>query len=166
MILTTHGLVGAAVASFFPEQPVLAVTAAFASHFMLDALPHWDYSIQCLRKDVCRSIDNETAMTPFSLIDLLKISIDFTSGIVLILMLFPLMSSARTMPILLVGALVGMLPDFFQFINFKFKPQWIKPLQRLHDWAHTKTKIEYRPAIGITLQVLLVLAAMIVVHYS
>ncbi len=166
MILTTHGLAGAAVVSFFPEQPWLAITAAFASHFLLDALPHWDYSIQCLKKDVNDPTHEGLVVNPLSLIDLLKISIDFTCGIILALMLLPIFPVAMSVWLILAGALAGMLPDFLQFIYFKFKPRWVKPFQRLHDFAHTRIRIKYRPIVGITLQVLLVLAAGLVVYYS
>src|SRR5260370_21690372 len=43
MILTTHAIVGGALASLFPSHPIVAVAAGFASHFAIDAIPHWDY---------------------------------------------------------------------------------------------------------------------------
>jgi hypothetical protein len=166
MTLTTHAVIGATVASLFPEQPWLAITVAFASHFLLDALPHWDYSVQCLKKDVNDPTHEEFVVNPLSLIDLLKISIDFTCGIILALMLLPVSPISIGVWLILVGALMGMLPDFLQFIYFKFKPRWVKPFQRLHDFAHTRIRIKYQPVIGITSQVLLVLAAALVVYYS
>jgi hypothetical protein len=39
MILTTHAVVGAALASFVPSHPVTAFAMGFASHFVLDAIP-------------------------------------------------------------------------------------------------------------------------------
>jgi len=41
MFLTPHVAVGVAIGSLIPN-PVLAVPLAFASHFVLDAVPHWD----------------------------------------------------------------------------------------------------------------------------
>ena len=46
MILTTHAIVGAALASFLPSHPIAAFVAGFASHFALDAIPHVDYPIK------------------------------------------------------------------------------------------------------------------------
>jgi hypothetical protein len=46
MILCTHAVVGAALASFVPSHPAAAFAIGFASHFVLDAIPHWDYSIK------------------------------------------------------------------------------------------------------------------------
>ena len=46
MILSTHAVVGAALASFVPSHPLAALVIGFASHFALDAIPHWDYPIK------------------------------------------------------------------------------------------------------------------------
>ena len=45
MILSTHAIVRAAIASFVPSHPTTAFVLGFASHFVLDAIPHWDYPI-------------------------------------------------------------------------------------------------------------------------
>lgn len=39
-----HALTGAAVAVTI-NRPILSLPAAFTSHFIIDALPHWDYKI-------------------------------------------------------------------------------------------------------------------------
>jgi hypothetical protein len=46
MILSTHAIVGAALASFLPAHPIGAFIIGFGSHFVLDAIPHWDYPIK------------------------------------------------------------------------------------------------------------------------
>lgn len=42
MTATAHALVSAAIASSIPN-PSLAISLAFVSHFMMDAIPHWDF---------------------------------------------------------------------------------------------------------------------------
>lgn len=42
---TTHAIVGSAIASLMPAYPWVGLSLAFASHFLLEALPHWDYPI-------------------------------------------------------------------------------------------------------------------------
>lgn len=42
MIVTNHILAGAVIGLVI-EQPVIAITAALASHFVMDALPHFGY---------------------------------------------------------------------------------------------------------------------------
>jgi hypothetical protein len=46
MILSTHAIVGGAIASLFPSHPLLVVAAGFVSHFAIDAIPHWDYPLR------------------------------------------------------------------------------------------------------------------------
>lgn len=41
MTATAHALVAGAIASHIPN-PALAVLLSFASHFIMDAVPHWD----------------------------------------------------------------------------------------------------------------------------
>lgn len=42
MTATAHALVGAAIAKAIPN-PAIAIPLAFASHFIMDAVPHWDF---------------------------------------------------------------------------------------------------------------------------
>lgn len=42
MIITNHFLAGSLIAVAIPE-PVIALSLAFASHFVMDALPHYGY---------------------------------------------------------------------------------------------------------------------------
>jgi hypothetical protein len=45
MILSTHAVVGGAIASLMPGHPVLAFVIGAASHFAIDAIPHVDYPL-------------------------------------------------------------------------------------------------------------------------
>ena len=42
MFITTHAAVGALVGAAFPNNRLLAFTAGFVSHFLLDMIPHGD----------------------------------------------------------------------------------------------------------------------------
>jgi len=42
MTATAHALVSAAIATSIPS-PTIAISLAFVSHFMMDAIPHWDF---------------------------------------------------------------------------------------------------------------------------
>jgi hypothetical protein len=48
MILSTRAIVGGALASVFPSHPVVVIAAGFASHFAIDAIPHWDYPLRSI----------------------------------------------------------------------------------------------------------------------
>ncbi len=42
MTATAHAIVAGAIAARFPD-PVVSVPLAFTSHFIMDAIPHWDF---------------------------------------------------------------------------------------------------------------------------
>jgi hypothetical protein len=48
MILSTHAIVGGAVASLLPSHPMPVAALGFASHFAIDAIPHWDYPLRSI----------------------------------------------------------------------------------------------------------------------
>ena len=56
MILSTHAVVGGAIASLGPSDPILAAAAGFASYFAIDAIPHWDYPLRSI-SEVGQSAD-------------------------------------------------------------------------------------------------------------
>jgi hypothetical protein len=45
MTLSTHAIVGGAIASLMPGQPVFAFIVGVASHFAIDAIPDVDYPL-------------------------------------------------------------------------------------------------------------------------
>lgn len=47
-ILSTHAVVGAAIAALMPDHPALAFVSRIASHFAVDAIPHWDYPLRAI----------------------------------------------------------------------------------------------------------------------
>src|SRR5437016_159257 len=48
LILSTHAVVGAAVATLMPDHPGLAFLSGVVSHFAIDAIPHWDYPLRSI----------------------------------------------------------------------------------------------------------------------
>ena len=76
MTLTTHAVVGAAIATSMPNHPVIGFTLAFASHFVLDAIPHWDYKLSSQKTDNVNSLNDYMIIDRNFFIDLLKIGID------------------------------------------------------------------------------------------
>ena len=85
MTLTTHALVGAAAASLFPEHPYLAFAAGFASHFAIDALPHWDYAdyLRSMEWDPAQHLHTDMRLGKDFLRDLALIGADALLGFVL-----------------------------------------------------------------------------------
>jgi hypothetical protein len=54
------------VASLIPAHPWLGLSLAFASHFLFDALPHWDYPIRSssIKPEVAARMKYDGALLP------------------------------------------------------------------------------------------------------
>jgi hypothetical protein len=146
MILSTHAIVGGAIASFMPSHPLLATVAGFASHFAIDAIPHWDYRLQSIA--VGKGADNrDLRLSPAVLTDLAVIAVDACAGLALALWLFATPASAW---VIVLGAVAAMLPDPLQFVHSVFPREPLNTLQRFHGWIHSKRKLAWR--LGISSQ--------------
>lgn len=159
MILATHAIVGAAAAQFFPNNPILAFIAAFASHFLLDAIPRWNYPLRSY-KDAPPShpLDADMSDGKTFIMDLFHIGIDALIGTLLSILFFSLPSlSADRVTLTLIGAIGGMIPDALQFAYWKLRIEPLQTLQRFHRWIHTKREWEDKPFLGIMLQAILIL---------
>jgi hypothetical protein len=86
MILTTHAVVGAALASFVPSHPAVAFVLGFGSHFILDAIPHVDYPIRS--RSVNPKFGAPMAFDRALLQDVVTIGSDGLFGLVAALFLF------------------------------------------------------------------------------
>jgi len=153
MTLTTHALVGAATASLMPQHPVLGFCAGFASHFVIDAIPHWDYPIASSSIDPLQGAAMKYDGAFF--LDMLRIGTDALFGILLSVRLF---ATPVLLPIVLLGAVAGISPDPLQFVYTKFRHEPLLSLQRFHEWIHTKNHLENSKILGIISQVLFIAA--------
>jgi len=151
MILSTHALVGAALANMFPAHPAAAFTVGFASHFALDAIPHADYPIRSASLDP--KIGAPLRFDRALLQDAITIGAD---GLLGILLAFVLFASPQNQWAILLGAFGAMLPDAFQFLHLRFPYEPLRTLQRFHRWAHTDADIKERVVLAVASQVLLV----------
>ncbi len=103
MILSIHFIAGAAAISTI-TNPFLGIISAFLSHFLLDILPHQEYSILNIRHGQWQD-----AFTDF-----LKISLDLSFGF-LIVILF-----AKNLFLGLLGGFVALVPDGITFLSFVY----------------------------------------------
>ena len=137
MILTTHAIVGAALASFLPSHPIAAFVTGFASHFALDAIPHVDYPIKS--RSVNPRVGAPMAFDRALLQDAVTIGSDGMFGIMAALFLF---STTASFWAILMGALGAMLPDPLEFVHTRLPHEPLRTLQRFHLWAHTKKRMK------------------------
>jgi hypothetical protein len=152
MILVTHGAVGGALAVLSAGNPAVAFAAGFASHFILDAFPHWDYPLKTNfssgERPAMRSIARDVAV----------VSLDGIAGLALPVLI--LMPEAGT-TVILAGALGAIAPDFLQFVWFVFRPRALAQLQYFHEWIHTGIRLTGRPFIGVVSQALIIACALL-----
>lgn len=156
MTLTTHAVTGAALASLIPNQPMVGFAVGFLSHFILDAIPHWDYSLGSMKKDKDNPLNDDMIINKDFVKDILKIGLDAALGLLLSYLIFGFYLKFSVLMILS-GALGSMAPDALQFIYMKWRHEPIVSLQRFHIWIHSKIRLDNRPIIGVGSQIMLIL---------
>ena len=132
MILTPHLLLGVAIASKIEYAP-LAIILAFLSHYLLDLIPHIEYSIDNIEKNQWQK----------SLPDILRVFLDFSFGILLILIF------SNNQPIVFVCAFFAILPDGLSLLNYSFSNKILKIYSNIHQGKihflkHKKISISWR----------------------
>lgn len=145
MILTTHAIVGAAIATQLPSHPLAALAAGVASHFVIDAIPHWDYPLQSMFRGA-----KERAALKLDrglILDFGMITLDGLLGLSLALGLF---ASSANLIAILCGVLGGILPDPLQFVHRLYPHEPFRMLQRFHGWVHARRKLAW--PVGIASQ--------------
>ncbi len=156
MILTTHAITGATVATLVPTHPVLGFALGFGSHFVLDSIPHWDYHLSSMKGDKKNPMDTDMILNKDFLKDLIKIGLDGMLGVSLALFLLGTLYH-NSFFIILLGAIAGMMPDALQFFYFKWKHEPLISLQKFHIWVHPKTSLHDKPFIGVLSQVVFII---------
>jgi hypothetical protein len=144
-----------------PAHPLAGLALAFGSHFVLDALPHWDYPIHssCINPSFRARMSYDRNL----FIDLLKIGGDAAFGIIFAVLLFATQRDA-SLTLILAGACAGMLPDALQFAYMRVPHQPLTAIQRFHEWIHTSRQMRGRPVLGIVSQFAFVGIFLIGVH--
>jgi hypothetical protein len=139
MILSTHAIVGGAIASLFPSHPGLVAVLGFASHYAIDAIPHWDYPLQSIA--VGQGADNRRLRRGHGLfLDLALIGFDACAGVALAIWLF---ATSATLGVIILGACAAILPDPLQFVQSLYPHEPLKSLQRFHHWMHAKQRLSW-----------------------
>lgn len=118
MILIPHLLIGAVIATKI-HPFALAAALALASHYVLDAVPHWDYSTLAVRQKRWKQ-----SLPVFS-----KIALDFSLGMILIFLL------AKNLLLAFTGVFFAVLPDGITIFVILFPRN--KLLQK-HHFLHDR----------------------------
>jgi hypothetical protein len=145
MILSTHAIVGGAIATFMPGRPVLSFIVGAASHFAIDAIPHVDYPLHSI--SVRRSSPRAMTLNWLLVQDLGLIALDACVGLAIVLWLY---ASPGATTAVVAGALGAMLPDPLQLLQKLYPREPLKSLQRFHVWIHTKRRLSW--PLGVSSQ--------------
>lgn len=165
MTLGVHMMIGAAVARrLASSHPLLAFAIGIATHYVSDAIPHWDYGIASFPEADQREKRQWRFTGGAFKKDLLHIALDGALGAALVLLVARAASGAALLPLLL-AACGAILPDLLQGIYFATRAPYLVPLQKFHDFCHTKIKLGPYPLIGIPLQLLVALAAAYILSF-
>ena len=125
MVATAHLLVAGAIASRV-QNPALAVSLSFVSHFIMDAVPHWDIGTDWRKRT--KLTTGATAI------------LDTLIGAILSFAFFR--SSAPSVPLLLACMAASVLPDWLEtpWYIFFADPRRTKPKKN----AGVGERIAYR----------------------
>lgn len=138
MTLTTHIIVGGALATPFLASGNIpgAFVVALASHYVVDAIPHWSYKMHSLelgekREDRAFKQDKHEVLK-----DLGRVFLDVALGaLILFLFLAPDITFLEILAfaLIVVGAI---LPDGLQGVQLLYKAFPMPYVQRFHDFFH------------------------------
>lgn len=156
MILSTHAVVGTIIASTFTSNPYIAFGIGFASHFILDPIPHWDYKLHSFKKDPEGQLNHDMVLGKTFIVDLMRMGTDATIGLLVSFILGLYILKVSTITVILASVIGGILPDPLQFVYWKTRSKLLLPLQKFHKKIHGRS-LDIHPFRGASLQVLVVL---------
>ncbi len=163
MTLTTHAIFGAGLASLMPQHPVAAFAVGFTSHFVLDAIPHWDYDI--LSESVHPDFGKKITLTRELMLDAVRIGGDACVGILAGLFLFGHHSFSHGLLSIFLGAIGAIVPDALQFAYAHLKKEPLVSLQSFHKWIHTDIRLKHQPVLGVSSQILFIVCSVMLFTY-
>jgi hypothetical protein len=156
MIITTHAVVGATVTNFLKFNPPLALGAALASHFLLDAIPHYDYQLVSLTKNkISRSFKLDHHLW---LKDIKKLGLDILLTFTLVYFFWPPSTSGY---LVYLGIGLAILPDGLHFLSYLINSWLTNIITRFHQFTHTSWRL-VNPIWGLFWQSLIILIALII----
>lgn len=123
MTATGHALIGTVIAAKV-GNPIAAIPIAIASHFLADALPHWDTGYHRKTKTK-RKFLIESALDVF---------LGFALSFVVVKFLFPSTNLLYTFVIIIMAQLPDWLTAPYLFFNIKIVPFcWFYKMQKVFD---------------------------------
>ena len=123
MTATGHALIGTVIAAKV-GNPFAAIPIAIASHFLADALPHWDTGYHRKQK----------SKRKFFIESALDVLLGFVLSFILISLFFPKTNLSYAFLMIIMAQLPDWLTAPYLFFNIKTIPFcWIYKLQKIFD---------------------------------
>jgi len=141
MILSTHFVAGAAVASYTDSPILLAVLPLFL-HFLLDMFPHWEYL------DEFSELKQRITQT--------KLALDIAAGplFVLFAVFFSYGTDLKKLFWFFFAGAVGVFPDALSFFHFLFpRNKILKKIFNFHQFIHSRKELDWK--VGTFIQLLI-----------
>ncbi len=141
MLETPHVAIGAAIAVAIPN-PLISIPLAFASHFLMDMVPHWNPHIS-------------TEMKKFGKLTkptLIFIAVDMIFATLLTIFI------AKTNPYIYLAAFMSILPDIAEgpYFLFGWRNKYLDVVLRLQRSIQASADIFW----GLTTQVVVIIASL------
>jgi hypothetical protein len=155
MILVSHGIIGGAIGSFFPQNPLLAFFMGLLSHFIFDAIPHWHYQV----KSISSKADSPKGVFKIGwglALDSFKICLDFFLGFLLAMLIFGKGDYSNYS--VFAGTLGGVFPDAIMLLSFVWRNKIVLAFQKFHFFIHTDIYLDSHPVFGPLTQAVIVSA--------
>src|SRR3989344_76146 len=153
MTLATHIVVAGAVASPFLPNPLVGFLAGFLSHYVVDAIPHWDWPLKSIRIN----LQGRKYKTNFSsgtiIFDTMMMLSDMALGFLALFLVLQGNFSINAAVALFAAAVGGVLPGGMDIFFLAFRKEPFVTHHRFHSWAHTRRIIPHRETLkGIFMQ--------------
>ncbi len=116
MILLVHMILGALIGQNI-NNPIIAVAIALLSHYLLDIIPHIEYSI--------KNISQKNWAKSF--LEFTKVFFDVLTGLLVIFLV------SNRQPMVYVGAICAIIPDGFSFLNLFLKNKIFELHSNIHQ---------------------------------
>ncbi len=165
MTLSVHTLVGTATALALRNNPPAAVTAAFLSHYVIDAFPHWHYKILSKRIDSSSPFGKKLDFGTSFLKDIFRTGIDFSIGLIVSLFISEIFFPGN-LRLVFFASVAGALPDAIQVLYYRFKN--FKPfywLQWLHEGIHSEKRLDNEPVKGVAQQIIISAIVIVFIYF-
>lgn len=149
MFLTVHAPLGIIIGQHV-NDPLLAFTLGFISHYLLDIIPHGD-------TDVPQKYKNPIYIALAGLID---------SACLTVLLIFLLLNNIGLItPSIILGTVGAILPDLFQLFYYKYRGRNSAKIQGIHNFFHDliAKKWQFKFVNGVIFQLITLIILLIII---